>query len=107
MRILAALLFALSGAALAQGPGSGDLRTSPPAAPTHGPALPGESPALKAPPAPETAAAADNRARQASERCAELSGAMREQCLVERQGGATGASAVPEPRTAPPPQNPR
>ena len=107
MRTLAALLFALSGAALAQGPGSGDLRTSPPAPPAHGPALPGESPALKTPQAPETGAPTDSRSREASGRCAELAGPMREQCLVEQQGGATGASAAPQPRTAPPPQNPR
>jgi hypothetical protein len=106
-RIVAALVLALSGAALAQGPGSGDLRPSPPAPPGHGPALPDESPALKTPQAPQTAAPADNRSREASGRCAELAGPMREQCLVEEQGGATGASAMPEPRTAPPPQNPR
>lgn len=107
MRIPAALVFVLSGAALAQGPGSGDLRPSPPAPPAQGPALPGEANGSRTPQAPETAAPADNRSREASGRCAELAGAMREQCLVEQRGGATGASASPEPRTAPPPQNPR
>ena len=56
---------------------------------------------------PETAAPAGNRSREAASRCAELSGAMREQCLLEQQGGAAGATAAPEPRPAPPPQNPR
>lgn len=107
MRMLAAFVFALSGAALAQGPGSGDLRTPPPAPPAQGPALPAESPGLKTPPTPGTAAPADNRSRQAAGRCAGLTGPMREQCLLEQPGGAAGASAVPEPRTAPPPQNPR
>lgn len=107
MRTFAALALTFAAcAALAQGPGSGELRTSPPPPPEREPVLPGESPALKVPPVPGSAAPADNRA-QRTERCRELSGTPREQCLLEQQGSAAGATAVPEPRTAPPPQNPR
>ena len=108
MRILAACLLAGSAAAaVAQGPGAGEPRTPPPAPPLHEPALPGEPPAAKSSPIPESAAPADNRSREAAGRCAELTGAMRSQCLLEQQGGASGATAAPQPRTAPPPQNPR
>ena len=107
MRILAALLLACCTAgALAQGPGSGEPRTSPPA-PLREPAPPGEPPSLKTPTLPESAAPADNRSREAAGRCAELTGAMRSQCLLEEQGGASGATSAPQPSTAPPPQNPR
>ncbi len=108
MSILAALLLAGStAAALAQGPGAGEPRTPPPAPPLHGAVPSNESPAAKTPPAPGSAAPADNREREAAGRCDELSGAMRSQCLLEQQGGASGASVAPQPRTAPPPQNPR
>lgn len=107
-RTYAALWTALLAAgALAQGPGDGELRTPPPAPPAQEPGLPGERPALKVPAVPDSAAPADNRAQRAASRCAELRGTLREQCLLEQQGGAAGATSVPEPRTAPPPQNPR
>lgn len=107
MRRFATLVLAVAAIpALAQGPGSGEVRTPPPSVPAHG-ARPENSPALEAPPAPRSAAPADNRSPRAAHRCAELSGALREQCLLERQGSAAGATSVPEPRTAPPPQNPR
>jgi hypothetical protein len=106
VRILAAFLLAwCTSGALAQGPGSGEPRT--PAPPLREPAPPGEPPSLKTPTLPESAAPADNRSREAARRCAELSGTMRSQCLLEQQGGATGATSAPQPSTAPPPQNPR
>lgn len=113
MRIFATLAYVVSLAglyvlaALAQGPGTGAPRTLPPEAPARTPAQPGTAPAIAVPATPGTAAPADNRSREAASRCAELSGAMREQCLLEQQGGATGATSAPEPRPAPPPQNPR
>lgn len=109
MRIPAALAgIFLAAAALAQGPGSGELRTPPPAPPTRSPDLPGHPADMKAPPAvPSDAAPADNRTRQAERRCGELTGALRDQCLLEQQGSAAGATSIPEPLTAPPPQNPR
>lgn len=94
-------------AALAQGPGAGAPRTLPPAPPAKSAGQPGEAPAVKAPVTPESAAPADNRSRDAASRCIELTGAMREQCLLEQQGAAAGATSAPEPRPAPPPQNPR
>lgn len=97
----------LAYAAFAQGPGDGELRTPPPAPPVRTPGLPDEPPELKAPPLPESTAPADNRSRRAASRCAQLSGTLREQCLLEQHGAAAGATSVPEPRTAPPPQNPR
>jgi hypothetical protein len=105
MRILPALLVAISASAVAQGPGSGDLRAPQPSSPpAHEPAQPGEPPAKAA---PGSAAPADNRTRQAADRCDELAGTTREQCLLEQQDAAAGASSAPVPRTAPPPQNPR
>jgi len=49
------------------------------------------------------------------ERCKELSGTLRDQCLLNEQGASTGGNAAPDtgtqkplpPRVAPPPQNPR
>lgn len=107
MRILSGFVLALcAAAALAQGPGAGEPRTPPPAPPAREADV-AEPPAAKAPPAPESAAPADNRSREAASRCAELAGAMRSQCLLEQQGGAAGATSAAEPRPAPPPQNPR
>ena len=40
-------------------------------------------------------------------RCNELTGPLREQCLLQEHGAGTGGTAVPQPRTAPPPHNPR
>jgi len=52
--------------------------------------------------------------RQVS-RCADLSGALREQCLAQEKGSSTGGTAAPDvdvvkpptTREAPPPQNPQ
>lgn len=113
MRIFASLANAISItglyvlAALAQGPGDGAPRTLPPAPPAKIPEQPGDAPAARAPATPETAAPTDNRSREAASRCAELAGSLREQCLAGQQGGAAGATSAPEPRPAPPPQNPR
>jgi hypothetical protein len=108
MRVFAALAgVLLAFAALAQGPGDGDLRTTAPSPSAPERAMPGEPAAQKAPAVPPSAAPADNRANRAAIRCEELKGALREQCLLEQQGAAAGASAAPEPRTAPPPQNPQ
>jgi hypothetical protein len=103
---IAATLALYGTPALAQGPGAGEPRTVPPPPPAREVA-PGDAAATKAPPTPETAAPADNRSREAASRCAELTGAMRSECLLEQRGSAAGASAAPEPRTGPPPQNPR
>ena len=100
------LLLAAFSAALAQGPGRGDVR-EPPASPRDTPTPRRDEPAASpANPAPESAAPTDTRSQGAASRCKELSGALREQCLLQEQG-AGGASSAPEPRTAPPPQNPR
>lgn len=108
MRIFVAVAAALLAfPAFAQGPGDGDLRTPPPQAPSPQSRIPGDPDAQKAPATPDSAAPAGNRANRAASRCAELSGALREQCLLEQQGTAAGATSIPEPRTAPPPQNPR
>lgn len=109
MRILAAFAgFFFLAAAAAQGPGGGELRTPPPAPPVRSPDAPPVSGDAKAPGAvPSDAAPAGNRNREANARCSELSGALRDQCLLEQQGSAAGTSSAPEPRTAPPPQNPR
>jgi len=104
----AAGLCCVTGVAWPQGPGDGDLRAPPPS-PSAGrsPSAPDASPSLKAPPVPESAAPSGNRASRGAGRCAELSGALREQCLLETQSAGSGATSAPEPRTAPPPQNPR
>jgi hypothetical protein len=105
--VSAYLLLAALSTAFAQGPGRGDVRE--PAASTPDAATPrrDEPAASAANPAPETAAPADTRSQRAASRCKELSGALREQCLLQEQGAGSGATSAPEPRTAPPPQNPR
>lgn len=50
---------------------------------------------------------------RASSRCNDLSGTLREQCLLQERGASTGGRSAPgpaqppSPREAPPPQNPR
>ena len=73
---------------------------------TGGSILPGETGGQ-----PGTAKPAD----RASSRCNDLSGTLREQCLLNEHGASTGGTTVPNagaqkpvpPRVAPPPQNPR
>jgi len=51
-------------------------------------------------------------AERAISRCNDLSGTLREQCLLQQQGASTGGTSAPDvarppsPREAPPPQNP-
>jgi len=59
----------------------------------------------------ETAGMPDERAKN---RCADLQGTLREQCLAQERGASTGGTRVPDAdiakppptREAPPPQNP-
>jgi hypothetical protein len=52
---------------------------------------------------------------KAKNRCNDLTGTLREQCLLQEQGASTGGTRTPDPditkstspREAPPPQNPR
>jgi len=52
---------------------------------------------------------------RAVSRCADLTGTLREQCLLQEKGASTGGTRAPEPdvakppptREAPPPQNPK
>jgi hypothetical protein len=105
--IAAALLVAFAGAGLAQAPdtaGKGARDGSRPAdgAITGGSIVPGETGGL-----PST--------ERAKQRCNELNGTLREQCLLQEQGASTGGTRgaepdvvkPPSPREAPPPQNPR
>ena len=93
--------------AAAQGPGDGPPRIPPPAPPADEAAVP-DTPAVRTvPEVPESGAAASVRARRAQARCAELRGVLRDRCLLEHQGSAAGATSIPHPLAAPPPQNPR
>ncbi len=49
----------------------------------------------------------ENEEEQLNKAIEELRGVLREQCLLEHQGSAAGATSVPHPLAAPPPQNPR
>ena len=119
--LLAVLIFGISGIVLAQtGAGEGLRGSTPPgpsqdgAAPSDGAIkggsiLPGESGGLPnettKPPSTE-----------ALKRCYELSGTLRDQCLLQERGASTGGTAdttgkpagptVRDPVTAPPPLNP-
>jgi hypothetical protein len=97
--------------AFAQTPGVGDTRPTVPgardgSAPADG-AIKGGSMEKSGPGTDATRSA--NVPDTASERCHDLSGSLRDDCLRqerERNAGAGGTRA-PEPATAPPPQNPR
>lgn len=107
------VLLAFAGAAIAQTPepsaGQGARDGSRPSdgAIKGGSILPGETSGM-----PEGAKAPSDRAIS---RCNDLSGTLREQCLLQEQGASTGGTRVPDagivkppsPREAPPPQNPR
>lgn len=112
-------LLAFASLSLSQVPGSADSPTSPGArdgsAPSHGAIkggsiLPGETGGM-----PEAGAIPNTRSDRAISRCNDLSGTLREQCLLQEQGASTGGTRVPDPdvakpaptREAPPPQNPR
>jgi hypothetical protein len=57
--------------------------------------------------------AASTASEEAIKRCNELSGSLREQCLLQERGADTGGTRdrpedrKADPRVAPPPQNPR
>jgi hypothetical protein len=114
----AVALLAFAGLACAQAPGSEDTRGSvPPGAAADGSRpgdgairggsiVPGESGGT-----PKTAPSTAER----DKRCNELSGTLRDDCLLKEQNANTGATRAPDsggaktapPRDAPPPQNPR
>ena len=105
MRLLLALLF-VSTAALAQDRGTIPLGQSQDGAkPADGALImPGEKGGV-----PDARPTTD----QQQKRCMELSGMLREECLLNEKGASSGGTAAPDsqtgapPRTAPPPQNPR
>ena len=113
--LLAAAILAFAGAAAAQS-GDGARGSIPPGesqdgsrpsegAVTGGAILPGESGGM---PAPGVGSGVPSD--RAASRCHELSGTLREQCLREIDAAAGGTRGLPagrDPRTAPPPHNPR
>ena len=121
-RLIAATAFlALASAAVAQSPeGRGN---TPPGMSRDGSA-PGDGAIVGGSIAPGerggTPSGKDTNAgrEQALQRCNDLNGMLREQCLRNAESAGSGATSVPsgkqpiggsdiEPRTAPPPQNPR
>jgi hypothetical protein len=109
-----AVLLGLASVALAQSPGNdagaagrGARDGSSPAdgAITGGSIAPGESAGMPS----------DRPTDRAKNRCGDLRGTLREQCLKQEQGASSGGTRAPEPdvvrppspREAPPPQNPR
>ncbi|MBV8031640.1 MAG: hypothetical protein JO035_09045 [Betaproteobacteria bacterium] len=106
-------------AALAQAPRSDDVRGSAPPGSVDGERpgdgaikggiLPGEVGGT-----PENGRGPTTPQAHPGSRCADLTGTLKEQCLLEAQGAATGTSRKPDsdsrdagPRTEPPPQSPR
>lgn len=119
--LLAVVLLGLTHTALAQSTGEGLRGSTPPGssrdgakpsdgAITGGSILPGERSGL-----PDAASSPNAPSDRAISRCNELSGTLREQCLLQEQGASTGGTRPnpileemkPEPRISPPPQNPR
>jgi hypothetical protein len=99
----------LAGAAFAQAPadnsrGAADGSRPSDGAIKGGSILPGETGGM-----PNAGAA------ERGKRCNELSGTLRDECLLKEQESSTGATKAPDaggakttpPRDAPPPQNPR
>jgi hypothetical protein len=110
--LIAVALLGVANSASAQSTGDGMRGSTPPGtsrdgskpsegAITGGSILPGEKSGVPA--------------DRAISRCNELSGTLREQCLLQEQGASTGGTRSPpaieqpkpEPRISPPPQNPR
>lgn len=94
MRTAFAVIFLTCNAAWAQLPGLGETRPVPPQ-----PEKQQEKPKA-------------DRWSQGGQRCSDLAGPAREDCLREEKSvsgdnAAAGAARRPEPPTAPPPQNPR
>jgi hypothetical protein len=124
IRILVSLaLLALATTAPAQTGGEGLRGSTPPgtsqdgAAPsegaiTGGSILPGESGGV-----PTDRGISRLPSAEGIKRCYELSGTLRDQCLLQEQGASTGGTTIPngkpagptvrDPVTAPPPQNPQ
>lgn len=116
--LISLVMVGFAAAAAAQTGGEGLRGSTPPgqsqdgAAPSEGAIkggsiLPGETGGL---PNETTKAPSTEGLR----RCYELSGTLREQCLLQEQGASTGGTiekpagpTVRDPLTAPPPQNPR
>jgi hypothetical protein len=108
MKLLLALLFA-STAAFAQERGSipqgqsQDGSKPQDGAITGGMILPGEKSGM-----PDVKPTVEEKQK----RCMELSGALREECLLNEKGASSGGTMAPDsqtgapPRTAPPPQQP-
>lgn len=75
---------------------------------TGGPLVPGESAGM-----PSGATLPKTPSDRARARCMELTGTLRDECLLKEQSASGGSSAPPdavrqsEPRITPPPQNPR
>ena len=75
---------------------------------TGGSIAPGETGGV-----PDNSKGATMPAERATSRCNDLSGTLREQCLLQESGASTGGRSAPgpaqspSPREAPPPQNPR
>jgi len=100
--LVSLVMLAFAASALAQTASEGAIK--------GGSILPGESGGM-----PEGTAKAPST--EGLKRCYELSGTLREQCLLQEQGASTGGTSdttekpagptVRDPLTAPPPQNPR
>jgi hypothetical protein len=75
---------------------------------TGGSIAPGETGGV-----PDNSKGATMPSERATNRCNDLSGTLREQCLLQERGASTGGRSAPgpaqppTPREAPPPQNPR
>jgi hypothetical protein len=111
------MILGLAGAAAAQAtrdsaaPQTGDGNRPGDGAITGGSIVPGESGGVPAGPT--------NSAAERIKRCRELTGTLREECLLQERGASTGGTSTPGtapsgadakapgPRTDPPPQIPR
>lgn len=119
--LLAVLAFALT--SFGQTGGEGLRGSTPPGTSQDGTApsegaikggsiLPGESGGM-----PTERDATKAPTTEGLKRCYELSGTLRDQCLLQERGASTGGTAIPndnpagptvrDPVTAPPPRNPR
>jgi hypothetical protein len=90
----------LNGAAFAQTPGMGETRPAPP--PAVGDTTENTMPAL-----PGASEKSRSESDPAINRCNDLTGAAREDCVRKEHAASAGATRRPEPPSAPPPQNPR
>jgi hypothetical protein len=118
MKTLFALLaLTLALPAMAQAPAGDGMRGSTPPGMSRDGSAPGDGALKGGSIAPGESAGMPDRAptERARNRCNDLSGVLREQCLKQEQehgastGGRTlpGPAVPPSPREAPPPQNPR